>query len=280
MSLLSLLPRRLVLAFMLCAALGARAEVDPATAETLLRQSGLWEQLAGIGPQARAGMIQSLAQEDPAPSAAEQERLGRVMEQAFEAGGLRATSVSRVARDLDRQQVTELRRWFESPLGRSVAELEARSSAGVDPETLMREGSELYMGLPAERQQLLQDLLQASDAAEALTRIAINSALAGYRGASLARPEAPRLPESELRALLESQRPQMLQAHAAYFIASAARAYASLPTPQLRDYVGFLRSRAGQHFNQVCLDAVDAALVQATVEMGRRLPSALDDSNI
>lgn len=267
-------------AALLLAASLAHAEIDASAAESLLRKSGMWEQLAGLGPQAEAGMQEMLAQGATAPAEAEKARVTRVIRDAFAPARLRAVSVRVVASGTRAEHLPALRKWFDSPVGQAATRLEeAASATPTDPRAMLEQGVRLLNGMPAERRALLEQMVEATDAAEAMVRITIGTALAAHRGAASVAPDAPGMSAAQLRAALEAQRPQMLKAFGAMMLASFARIYEGLPTGELQQYVDFIRTPAGTHFNDVAMDALEAAVVDATAEMGRRLPGTRDGRN-
>ena len=272
--------RFLLLSATLLGAGGTHAQTDTATAENLLRKSGLWEQLGSIAPQVQAGFGAALSQGDSKPSAAEVERISRVIESAFSATRMRTVGIKVVAARLNARNAADLLRWYDAPVGRQIASLEAKASEeGADPQALMQQGLALLERSPPPRRQLLQALLVETRAAEALTQVTINTSLAAHRGAASALPNTLLLPEAELRMQLEAQRPEMLKAFAALALASFAKAYATLPTDHLGRYADFIKSRAGQDFNTIGIEALDAALTEAAAEFGRQLQGAKDQSN-
>lgn len=275
--------RLLRLLFLSATLLGAgatHAQTDTATAENLLRKSGLWEQLGSIAPQVQAGFADAVSQGDSKPSAAEVERISRVIEHAFSANRMRAVSVTVIAKSLSARDVADLLRWYDSPMGRQIAKLEAKASEqSGDPQALMQQGLALLERSAPPRRKLLEELLVETRAAEGLTQVTINTALAAHRGAASASPNTLLVPAAELRMQLEAQRPAMLKAFAALSLAAFAKAYATLPTDHLQRYVAFVKSRAGREFNTIGMEALDAALTEAAAELGRQLQGAKDPSN-
>lgn len=268
------------MAALLAVATLAHAEIDRPAAESLVRKSGLWEQFGGMGPQVEAGMQQALTQAGVAPAASELARIKRVVQAAYAPERMRSVSTGVIAARMQAQHLNALARWFDSPLGQAVTRAEeAASAASADPEAALKEGVALLKSMPAERRKLLEDLLAVTKAADALVQITISTTIAAQLGAASARPGAPAVSAVEIRALLERQRPQMLQAFSAMMLASFAQVYATIPSPQLRQYVSFIRTPAGTEFNEAALEALEAALTDAAAEMGRRLPGTRDGSN-
>jgi hypothetical protein len=138
----------------------------------------------------------------------------------------------------------------------------------------MQEGVAILVKLPSSRRALLDELVTASRSVEIMVQLTVNTAIAVHRGVASVLPNMPA--EGELRTALEAQRPQMLEGFAALMLASFAKTYASLPTPELAQYVTVLKSDAGSHFNDLVNRAVDAALVDASTEFGRSIPNLKD----
>lgn len=256
------------------------AQTDSATAESLLRKSGLWEQLSTISPQIESGMMAALSQAGVKPSTAEVERIARAVKETHADHRLRATVVRVVTENLKWQLVADLQQWYDSPVGRQITKLEeAASTEGGDPKEVMRQGAEVLGQTSPQRRKLLEELLVEMRAAEALTQITINTTMAAQRGAASVLPDSPAMSAAEVKAALEAQRPQLLKVFSALVLAGFARSYQPLTTDQLNAYVSFAKSDAGSHFNTVCIEALDAALSEAATELGRRLPSTRDQAN-
>ncbi len=79
----------------------AVAQIDPGTAERLLRRSGLWAQLDGVAAQVRQGMAEASAQAARAPDPALAERLAAAAEAAFAVERLRSVALRSVAQALE-----------------------------------------------------------------------------------------------------------------------------------------------------------------------------------
>lgn len=258
----------------------ASAQIDKATAESLIRKSGLWEQLDSIAAQTEASLPQIFAQSGTKPGAEELARLGRAIRESYSADRLRRVSVDLVAKKLNARHVAALQRWYDSPIGQTITGLEEKSSADpADPQAQMQQGVALLKNSPPARRRMLEELLKESRAAEAAVQVTINTSLAAYRGVASVSPNAPGMSAAELKAALEAQRPQMMQGFSAMILAGFARAYEQLPTESLQSYVTFLRSEAGSHFNALGIEALDAALTEAAAEFGRRVPSTKDRAN-
>lgn len=273
--------RALCLAVLLAGASLAHAEIDRPAAESLVRKSGLWEQLSGVAPQIEAGLQQAIADAAEEPAQSEKARISKVVQNAYAPERLRAVSTGVVAAKVRPEHLEALRAWFDSPSGQAVVHAEEAPGAQPDDSaSALKQGLTLLASMPAERRKLLEDLLAATHAAEGMVRITISTTVAVQQGAASALAGLSGPTPKQARAALEAQRPQMLKAFTAVMMATFARTYAEVPAEPLRAYVAFVRSPAGAEFNEVSLEALDAALSDAATEMGRYLPGTRDGSNI
>ncbi len=271
----------LLLSMVLLGSAAAFAQTSTATAEALMRKSGLWGQLEHVAPQVRSGLVEALSRKGSGMEPAEVARLARSVDAAYGAARLRASARAVIARDTRRADVPELLAWFGSPVGIAITRREEIASADDrSPEELVAEGLELFGSLPEARQVTIRELVDVTRSAESLTSMTINTTLAIQAGVAGASPGADSGPgAAELRRVLEGQREQMNRAFATVALAAAAITYGEVGDSDLTRYLGFLKSRAGAHFTDVGMRALDAALQRAAGELGRAIPAARDGAN-
>lgn len=259
---------------------GVFAQTDPATAEALMRRSGLWQQMASVAGQVRAGFLQAVSQSGATPSPSEVDRFAAAIDASYSVDRLRATAKNSIQQHLGAEHVTAISEWYESPVGKAATRLEELASLDqTDLQMVLRQGAVLLSSMPSDRRATLEELAVVTRSAEALAQLTIDTTLAAQRGAISMSPATPGPSAFELKTALEAQRPQMLKTFTALTLASFAKAYETLSTFQLRQYVEFLSSEAGRHFTGVGLRAFSESLVEASVEFGRRLPGTSDKSN-
>jgi len=253
----------------------ATAETDAGTAEALMRESGLWQQLNGVAPQVRAGLANALEQQGKESDADALEHLSGAVDAAYAPARLRTIAQAVIAKGINPKHVPFLRAWYRSPTGIAITKQEeAASNDPRDPTTIVQEGAALLTKLPESRRTLLNKIVKITRSAEATTNITINTAIAIQLGLASASPGTPLPSPQELRTILEAQRPQMQGAFATMSLAMFATMYASLPDSALSKYVAFLSSTAGKHFTELGLRALDTALIDAAGELGRGIPAA------
>jgi len=267
----------LVLLVALFSVAPARAQIDAATAETLVKRSGLWEAMASLGPQVRAGMLQSLAQSPRPPSAEAQERIGRVIDAAFAPGPLRAACIAVVAAETPASAVAPLQAWLQSALGQRLTEVEVAASRSTEPpETATRAGAAAYQAATPARQALIDDHVRTTRAPDLMHEAMVATALAVARGVAAANPELPRPSLAELEGFLRGQKAQAMPGMTMFMTAGTARTYASVPDAEMAEYLMFLKTDAAQQFNDAAAKGLIRAISEAGEAMGRNLRGASD----
>lgn len=264
------------LALLLSAAM-AWAQVDAATAETLMKKSGAWLQLAHTPAQMRRAILEAAAAAPRKASESELARLAQAAETAYAPERLQSTSRAAIAARLDGRHLAALDAWYDSALGRKVRQLEeAAADDPRDMETRLQQDVALLQSQDAARRALLGEVVEVTRLVELLTDLSINAAIAIQRGVASIAPDASGMTQAELRAMLQAQRPQMMQTYAVVSAATAARIYDTLPADELAQYVAFLKSDAARHYTDVGAPAMIDALVEASAEFGRRLTGTQD----
>ena len=269
--------RRLLSILVLTTAAAMAAAAAPAADQTqaaraLMRASGAWDMLGTVQDQLQASLTRIASTPKEPASEVALDRLASVARSAFETDKLRATATRSIARGLDSRHLPALLDWYESPVGAEITRLEAVAARlQTDPRaTMINGGAQLQRSTPL-RRQLIDEVIASTRASDAGATIAIGIALAMQRGMAASTRLAAPGTNSQLRAQLEAQRGQMIQAFDALFRASFALTYEQLPDQGLQNYVAFLRSPAGQHFNSLVIAAIGQALNDGAESLARSL---------
>jgi hypothetical protein len=263
----------------LLATLPARAQIEPAAAEALMKRSGLWDALGALAPQVKAGMAQAMSQSPRPPSAEALERTGRVVDQAFAPEPLRRTALAAIVESLAPQHLPALNAWLDSERGQRVTAIEVaamRQPPPPDPQQAMREAAALYQAASVERRALIDEHVRVTKAADLAHEAMVVTALAVARGVAAANPELPRPSLNELEGFLRAQKAQAMPTMGMVMTLSSARTYEALADADLKPYVEFLKTEPALAFNAVASQAMIRAIEAAGEEMGRNLRSAGD----
>jgi hypothetical protein len=270
----------LVLVQVLAAGAPARAQIDEPAAERLMRSAGLWDQLGSTATGARAGIEAAARNRLTALSEDEVQRLLQATDTAFAAETLRVAVRRALAARVPADHLEPLEAWLGGELGQRITALEvAASRPERDSERVIRAGIARLAQAPPARKKLLEDLVESSRAAESITAMTINVAVAVQRGMASVKPEGPAAPVATLREAFAGQRAQMLQAYRGMSLALFAEMYQTLPDAELARYLEFLRGEAGRQFLEATMQAMELALVDAAERLGSRLPAVRPGSN-
>ena len=271
----------LLLAALLAPGVPSAARTDSSDAEALMRDSTLWQQLETIAPTVRGGLLDALSKQPDRPQPGEVQRLSRAVERAYAAGRLQAIARETLAEQLSPRHLDAIHAWFESPAGVAIHRAEAAAAADRrEQEVIIQDGVALLAQAPPSRRDLLRELVSETRAAEAAASIVISTAIALQRGAASAGPALPGPSDTELRDMLESERPRMVEALRESSLALDARAFATVSEDELGAYLAFAKSDAGRHFTAASMQALTSALLDAGLKLGRKMAGPEADPGI
>lgn len=247
------------------------AEVPEATAEALMRKSGVWAQLGGLAVQVKAGIAQSAT--SGKMSAEDVKRLEELAEDAFAAPRLRDAFLKEVSQHVTVAQGADALKWYDSPTGQLMTRLEETFSANFDDmRRVMGDGNKALGSASIRRQTLLTQVVQATRSAEGMVAMQINTTLAVLQGLSNVAPNPSAPSADELRRMLEARKPHMLAQSMGVALTLFAVTYQTASDKELEQYVKFLSSKSGSAISVAMNDALDKSLSAAAQRLGSSIP--------
>ncbi len=251
----------------------AAAEVPAATAEALMRKSGVWAQLGDVATPVKAGLVQSAT--GGALSPEESHRLDLVADAAFAPDRLREAVMQVLSRSATVAHSADALKWYDSATGRQItAQEEAFSTHFTDMDQVIADGNKALAQASVKRQSLLSQTVQASRMAESMATLQINTTVAVMQGLANAVPNSAMPPAAQMRKALEAQRPHMVAASVGLALSMSALTYQSVSDNALAQYVKFLTSKSGVALTAAMEEALDASLSQAAQRLGSGIPVA------
>lgn len=252
-----------LMAALLLAATGAQAQISDSQAEALMRLSGQWAQLESLSEQMRSGLLEGLSKDGSQVPEATQAQVKAAAAQAFTVERARQLAQRSVAENTRTEHLAELMRWYESPVARRITQAEVEDTARADNDLQARtqRGMALVQASSPQRQQLLVRLVEVTRAPRAGADIIINMGVQLPLALARLVPPPQPLDEAQLRATMEDQRAQITQAFEVITLAGFAIAYEGLPDEALEAYAKFMATAAGEHFNDVGVAALEAAIL-------------------
>jgi hypothetical protein len=248
----------------------AIAGISPDAAQDLAKKSGLWAQLDSLGSQVGEGMSAAAAKSAGKVTAEQQAKLLGCAQSAYATEGLRKTAIDAVAGGLQATDVPVLKAWYDSAVGHQIALAEHDSSELVpDPQERVRRGAEELAKADDARKAALQAIVTKSRSVEMMTDTVIEMTLAVEQGMASVNASAQGNSTSQIKAQLESRRPQIVGHYAEISLDAYAFTYGALSDDELQRYADFLGSPSGIAFNDATMRGVARALSSGSVQLGR-----------
>ena len=232
-------------------------------------------QLESLGAQVQAGMSDSMNKNPGQLTDAQKSRMLDCAQAAYAADGLRPPAVDAVAGTLQPADVAPLQAWYDSPLGRKISAMEASSATQVtDPQERLRRGAQALGGATGARKAALQAILTETHSVDIMADTLIEMALAVQQGMASLDPAATSASIAELKANLNSRRPQLVDHYAQISLPAYAFTYTGLGDDELARYAQYLATPAAKAFNDGSSRAISRALTSGSVKLGRCLKDA------
>ena len=243
--------------------------------DELMRKSGLHDHMAQVLAHTRAGAEQARAEAKARGNKgdltdAQYARLILGMNVAFAPEKLRTVVRAEMLRDLSAADEEEVLRWLSSELGVRITRLEEERDDAERYQKMEAAIPEFMKTVPRERLALCERLAESIGSGESSARLMINITVAIAYGIALSVPGGDVEAIKEIRAKLESQRPQMEAAMQQHAIGIFAYTYQPLSDAELGSYVDFAESPVGRRYHRATIKAVDKAMLQGSIELGRQ----------
>lgn len=257
------------------AAAPADRRVEARVVDDLLDRSGLKTQLESLTAGIRAQFVRAHRNQ----SGEAQIMINRIVADRFAAEGLYTKIRLEFQRDPEPGRLEQAVAWYRSPLGKRITgqELAALVAAG-DAEAV----ADLERNRPSSRR---LELIERLDAAGGASETTVDVTVAIVRSLTLAfqpgLPAVAGLSRAELDRQIFQARNRTLQDMRRLCMVSMLLAYRGLSDDELKQYVQFVESDAGQWYtsvlNSALLVAVGAAADATAAELATAVPQLVGD---
>ena len=243
--------------------------------DELMRKSGLHDHMAQVLAHTRAGAEQARADAKARGNKgdltdAQYARLLLGMNVAFAADKLRAVVRAELQKEMSAADEDEVLRWLSSDLGVRITRLEEERDEAESYQKMEAAMPEFLKKVPKPRLALCERLAESIGSGESSARLMINITVAIAYGIALSMPNGDVNAVKEIRDKLESQRPQMAASMQEHAIGIFAFTYQPLTDAELGRYVAFAESPVGRRYHTATIKAVDKAMLQGSIELGRQ----------
>ncbi len=263
-----------------CAATFASAQAR--RTEELMRKSGLWDQVAQLREQMKAGVMEARNQAkesgkqllDDAAFA----KLASAIDHSFSSNVLRETVALHLEEMMEPRDENEVLKWLSSDLGARFTRLEIVAGETAEIAKAEAGAPKILATLSRPRLEKFQRLAASLDAGDTTAGLTINMTTAIVYGIALVTPDVDAdLAANTIRRRMEGQRAQMARYYAEKALQSYAYTYRSATDAQVESYVKFAESAAARRYHAAGIKAMDATLSQAALAMGQELGVSLQE---
>jgi hypothetical protein len=269
----------LALCILACAWGAFAAPPDAARIEEVMRKSGLWEQLGAMRDHVREGAASARGTVQPRGAKplddADFDKLLTLAAAAFSPERMRAWTSARLAKELTDEDVDAVLEFATSDLGKRFTRAE-ETVAAVDQKR-MEDGAKAALAKASDaRKALLRRLVAVLRAEEIAADLTINMSNAIVYGVAASAPGADAEGAiANAKKQAAARRPQLLAFFREFTYLQAAYAYRDIGDEDLTRYIAFNETPVAQRFNDATAKAVDYAVVQCSLQLGRSIASEL-----
>ncbi len=248
-----------------------------ALARTLLKMSGLKQQIRQIQPQ----ILSELAKQQGKMPPALYRTILPALRDAYNAERLERNVSQQVERNLDIETMRKALVWLQSGLGKKVAHLEETGSSPQGVQQMRVFTPQQHVNRPGVERPVQRRLALAQrlDAATGTTDMSVSVAESAAVGVATAldaiRPKCRRVAVEKMRKPMEPQRPQTKQVYHLETPLGFLDAYQTLSDAELERFLDFLESKVGRTYQKVLVDALQGTLSEAAQHAERASAAAL-----
>ena len=233
--------------------------------EQLMELSGMNHDLESIPEQITTSVKQSGSAGQDAQTAS----VNTIMVESFDPVVMKSIVKAHLKQELSSADIKAALKWLHSPLGKKITALENAASDVQDLADIQKKMPELLEN--NDRFALIRKLDDAIKVSESTVNTLVIMQGAMLRGMMASAPADKRWNDDRIKEYLAGIEPQIKAEYELLTIASLAYTYRNLPDNEVRAYIDFANTPAGQHYHSSAIAAMNEALTAASEKMGQRL---------
>ena len=196
--------------------------------------------------------------------------------EAFAPESLKKAVVAELKEKLTVQDIKEVLKWLDSPLGKNCTRLEESAFTPEAMAEMQQYAAQIKNSPPtAERLDVLRKFDSAIKATESSVEIAINQQVAIALAITATLPLEQQRPLADIKREIEKTRPQVEAAIRLDTLISLLYTYRSLTESQIQQYIAFVTSPAGSKYQSVSTAAFKKALLDGSIKWGKAIGEAI-----
>lgn len=198
------------------------------------------------------------------------ETLGHIVSSSFRAEDIERRIVTELDENLSGAQLTAVRDWYETPVGRKISEAEIAASAPDSWQDVRAQAPALnkqYQGTQRAR------MFDRFDRASRATESAVDTSIAVQLGmaTAMAALSTDSVHYEKLRQRIEGQRSMLRGVMEQQVYDSYLYTYRNISDQELELYLDFLESDAGSAFSRVVTSSIQQAITEPVESIGKQM---------
>lgn len=198
------------------------------------------------------------------------ETLGHIVSSSFRAEDIERRIVTELDENLSGAQLTAVRDWYETPVGRKISEAEIAASAPDSWQDVRAQAPALnkqYQGTQRAR------MFDRFDRASRATESAVDTSIAVQLGmaTAMAALSTDSVHYEKLRQRIEGQRSMLRGVMEQQVYDSYLYTYRNISNQELELYLDFLESDAGSAFSRVVTSSIQQAITEPVESIGKQM---------
>lgn len=235
-------------------------------------KSGMEEQLAQLPSVLRDAFDRSLQEDEQTRNLPKnvQSTLRASIATAFAPEALKKTIVGELGEKLPINDIEEVLKWLDSPLGMKCTRLEEAAGTPEGQADMQKYAARLQSSPPsAERLKIQRELDTATKNTESAVDVAIQTQLAVALAMMATLPAEQQRSLDDLSREMEKLRPTIESSVRSETFLSDLYTYRSLTDAEIRQYIDFAKSPAGAKYHTVSIAAFKRAFLESSVKWGK-----------
>ncbi len=246
--------------------------------EELIVKSGLQRQIGQLPEVVSASFEQRMSQ-DANVKPEEAAKLRQAIAQSVTPSAMLESIKGHISAQLAEPDLDAILAWLNSPLGLKITALEENASSAQ----AFMELQKFAMGLESNppdpaRVEVLQELDQAARMTEFSTGMKMDMIVTMTDAMAKAAGRTD-FTKAELESSLEASRAQIEEGSAQEILITGLYTYQALTVDELKEYVTFYKTEAGQKYANVITVGLLDALNKSSKDMGERLGKVIKEEN-
>ncbi|MFC1821653.1 DUF2059 domain-containing protein [Thermodesulfobacteriota bacterium] len=245
-------------------------------------KSGLEKQIQQIPSNMQAGFDQEIMHDKNFRSLSRDylSNIRGLIKKAYSSKDLKKTIVDQIEANITQDDIKEIIKWLDSPLGKKCTKLEEAISTTEALNEIKLFAAKVQESPPsADRIKLIQKLDSSLKYTETNVTISMNMQFALDAAIETSLPIENQKPLSEILERIKKRRPHIEAEMKPRIIVTLIYTYRSLSNFELEEYIKFAGSKLGVKYQRTVIEGIKNGLVSGSFKLGKSIGELMEETN-